>query len=112
MGKVRTLLACRDCGQQLARWAGRCPGCGGWGTIEERAATELAAGGVEVTVLVHDGDEDQRVRTGFAGVDRVLGGGLVPGSVMLLAGEPGISKYAIPAIRRRSDMWPRWRSDS
>src|SRR5918994_1965016 len=89
------LLACRDCGQQLARWAGRCPGCGGWGTIEERAATEMAAGGVEVTVLGHDGDEDQRVPTGFAGVDRVLGGGLVPGSVALLAGEPGIGKSTL-----------------
>src|SRR5918994_1504823 len=89
------LLACRDCGQQLARWAGRCPGCGGWGTIEERAATEMAAGGVEVTVLLHDGDEDQRVPTGFAGVDRVLGGGLVPGSVVLLAGEPGIGKSTL-----------------
>src|SRR5919106_1731054 len=59
VGKVRTLLVCRDCGQQLARWAGRCPGCGGWGTIEERAATEMAAGGVEVTVLVHDGEDRQ-----------------------------------------------------
>jgi DNA repair protein RadA/Sms len=95
MAKVRTLLACRDCGQQLARWAGRCPGCGGWGTIEERAATEVAGAGVEVGSLAHDGDDDRRVSTGFAGVDRVLGGGLVPGSVALLAGEPGIGKSTL-----------------
>jgi DNA repair protein RadA/Sms len=94
VGKVRTALACRDCGQQLARWAGRCPGCGGWGTIEERSASG-ADGAVEVASLAHDADEERRVSTGFAGVDRVLGGGLVPGSVALLAGEPGIGKSTL-----------------
>jgi DNA repair protein RadA/Sms len=94
VGKARILLACRDCGQQLARWAGRCPGCGGWGTIEERAAV-TAGGNVEVATLAHEDDDERRVSTGFAGVDRVLGGGLVPGAVALIAGEPGIGKSTL-----------------
>jgi DNA repair protein RadA/Sms len=94
VGKVRTLLACRDCGQQLAQWAGRCPGCGAWGTIEERSR-DTSPGSVELGTLAHEPDDERRVSTGFAGVDRVLGGGLVPGTVALLAGEPGIGKSTL-----------------
>jgi DNA repair protein RadA/Sms len=94
VGKVRTILSCRDCGQQLARWAGRCPGCGGWGTIEERAGGTAAAP-IVVQTLSHEHDDERRVPTGIAGVDRVLGGGIVPASVALLAGEPGIGKSTL-----------------
>jgi DNA repair protein RadA/Sms len=93
VGKVRTVVACRECGQQLARWAGRCPGCGGWGTIEERAGGTAAA--VPLETLAHERDDERRVPTGLAGVDRVLGGGLVPATVALLAGEPGIGKSTL-----------------
>ena len=94
MGKVRTILACRTCGQQLAQWAGRCPGCGSWGTIEEaRGGTAPIAASLER--LAHDVEDDERRPTGFAGVDRVLGGGLVPATVALLAGEPGIGKSTL-----------------
>lgn len=94
MGKVRTLLACSECGQQLAQWVGRCPGCGAWGTIEERAGGTAPAA-VALQTLEHDGAVDRRVSTGFPGMDRVLGGGLVPASVALLAGEPGIGKSTL-----------------
>ncbi len=94
MGKVRTLLACSSCGQQLAQWAGRCPGCGAWGTIEERAGG-TAPSAVALQTLEHDGAVERRVPTGFPGIDRVLGGGLVPASVALLAGEPGIGKSTL-----------------
>ncbi|HSJ50466.1 MAG TPA: ATPase domain-containing protein [Actinomycetota bacterium] len=97
MGKTRTVLACRDCGQQLAQWAGRCPGCGAWGTIEERASGigGTAADTVDLRPLVAEPEHERRVPTGIAGIDRVLGGGLVPAAVALLAGEPGIGKSTL-----------------
>ncbi len=94
VGKVRTVLSCRECGQQLAQWAGRCPGCGAWGTIEERAGG-TAQGSIALGTLEHEAEDDRRIATGLAGVDRVLGGGLVPGTVALLAGEPGIGKSTL-----------------
>ncbi|GIU99019.1 MAG: DNA repair protein RadA [Actinomycetota bacterium] len=94
MGRVRTVLACSGCGQQLAQWAGRCPGCGAWGTIRETAPARSGSG-VALETLEHDGGAEPRVTTGLAGLDRVLGGGLVPASVVLLAGEPGIGKSTL-----------------
>ena len=98
MGKVRTILSCRECGQQLAQWAGRCPGCGAWGTIEEGGARP-ASTRVPLETLAHEDADDRRVSTGLPGIDRVLGGGLVPSTVALLAGEPGISKVYLSARR-------------
>jgi DNA repair protein RadA/Sms len=99
VSKVRTLHVCRDCEQQLGQWAGRCPGCGAWGTIEERRAEagRSRSGGppVEPATLGNAPEREDRISSGFAGVDRVLGGGLVPGSVALLAGEPGIGKSTL-----------------
>jgi DNA repair protein RadA/Sms len=94
VGKVRTLLVCRECGQQLAQWAGRCPGCGSWGTIDERAGG-TAPGAVDLRSLAQESEDERRFPTGFAGFDRVLGGGLVPATVALLAGEPGIGKSTL-----------------
>lgn len=88
---------CSGCGQQSAQWAGRCPGCGAWGTIAERALVP-AGSGAEVVPLAAgtSGPETlDRVPTGSDGVDRVLGGGLVPAGVALLAGEPGIGKSTL-----------------
>ncbi|HXF36361.1 MAG TPA: ATPase domain-containing protein, partial [Actinomycetota bacterium] len=93
MGKVRTLIACSGCGRRLARWSGRCPSCGAWGTVEERAprpAPDLRVATLEVLP-----EDVERVATGLSGVDRVLGGGLVPASVVLLAGEPGVGKSTL-----------------
>lgn len=95
MGKARTILACSGCGRQVARWAGRCPDCRAWGTIEEQAMVGTASRLVQLGTLTDDGAAERRVPTGFAGIDRVLGGGLVPASVALLAGEPGIGKSTL-----------------
>jgi len=94
VGKVRTLLSCSECGQQLAQWTGRCPGCGAWGTIRERGPGGGSAQ-VQLVTLASETDGDRRVSTGLPGIDRVLGGGLVPASVALLAGEPGIGKSTL-----------------
>jgi DNA repair protein RadA/Sms len=98
------VYGCTGCGQQLARWAGRCPGCGAWGSIAEQRAP-VARGGpgspsdvvrpVPLLELGASEDTERRVATGIPGVDRVLGGGLVPASVVLLAGEPGIGKSTL-----------------
>lgn len=94
MARPRTIFACSDCRQQVAQWVGRCPGCGAWGTIETSAARETGAAS-PVVMLGGSSAAEPRVPTGIQGVDRVLGGGLVPASVVLLAGEPGIGKSTL-----------------
>ena len=97
--KQRTILACSGCRQQVSQWVGRCPGCGQWGTIDEVRGANPA--GIRsgspppLVTLASAPDDEQRVSTGFAGIDRVLGGGVVPASVVLLAGEPGIGKSTL-----------------
>jgi DNA repair protein RadA/Sms len=92
VAKVRTIYACATCRQQVSRWVGRCPGCGEWGTIDAAVAGSAAA---PVVMLADPSAIEDRVATGIAGLDRVLGGGLVPASVLLLAGEPGIGKSTL-----------------
>lgn len=95
MSKVRSVLSCTGCGQQLAQWAGRCPGCGAWGTIEA-SSDGVSSPGVKLSSLtIVDGSSRERIGTGYESIDRVLGGGIVPASVMLLAGEPGIGKSTL-----------------
>ena len=99
MAKVRVIHECRECGQQVGQWAGRCPGCGAWGSITEagpsRPRGRLAAPAAALETLGGGPEHDRRVGTGFPSVDRVLGGGIVPASVALLAGEPGIGKSTL-----------------
>ena len=97
MAKARVVFACSACSQQLAQWAGRCPGCGEWGSVEEVRATARQPGiGAAPVALTAEGTEpDERVATGLPDLDRVLGGGLVPSSVILLAGPPGIGKSTL-----------------
>ena len=94
MGKTRVALACSGCGQPASQWVGRCPSCGEWGTIGQRAPA-VPAGREAVPLVVPDERPDERLSTGLPGVDRVIGGGLVPGSVVLVAGEPGIGKSTL-----------------
>jgi DNA repair protein RadA/Sms len=100
MGKVRRLFVCSTCERPSAQWSGRCSSCGEWGTVTEHPVGTAGGGRGGTPVAVQPLDlarsvEEHRIRTGFQGVDRVLGGGLVPGSVVLLAGAPGIGKSTL-----------------
>ncbi|MGQ0804450.1 MAG: DNA repair protein RadA [Actinomycetota bacterium] len=103
MAKARTIHRCTECGATAARWLGRCPTCGEWGTVvEEAAATshEHAAprpqpGDVAMPIAEVDPDGAPVRPTGVGELDRVLGGGLVAGSVTVLGGEPGIGKSTL-----------------
>jgi DNA repair protein RadA/Sms len=94
MTRPRTIFTCSGCRQQVAQWVGRCPGCAAWGTIGSSvgAAPGLVA---PVLNLGENSGTEPRISTGIQGLDRVLGGGLVPASVILLAGEPGIGKSTL-----------------
>ena len=102
-GKVKQSYKCAECGNVTARWFGRCPECQAWGTIDEAggnapALRKVTAGAVSAPAKpIQDVDvEAARARpTGVGELDRVLGGGLVPGSVVLLAGEPGVGKSTL-----------------
>ncbi|MBI3003049.1 MAG: DNA repair protein RadA [candidate division NC10 bacterium] len=103
MAKERTAFVCQQCGYQTVRWMGKCPDCGTWASLlEERAATRGAAGrpGASggpaprpITAVPTDGT--LRIPLGLAEADRALGGGLTPGSVLILGGEPGIGKSTL-----------------
>jgi len=96
MAKERVLFTCAECGRASAQWAGRCSGCGAWGSFQERpAASAGAALPTALETLATASEPERRVGTGSEGLDRVLGGGLVPGSVILLAGGPGIGKSTL-----------------
>jgi DNA repair protein RadA/Sms len=104
VGRARSAYACTECGARAARWLGRCPGCGAWSTLVEepelraQRAAEFAAAPVRPgPVALRDvaSDGAPRVATGIPELDRVLGGGLVPGAVVLLGGEPGIGKSTL-----------------
>lgn len=109
--KQRTVHACTQCGTQHAKWAGRCAGCGDWNTLEEqvdepesRAAPPTARPG-PTTLSDVDLTVGHPSPTGLGELDRVLGGGLVPGSVTLLGGEPGIGKSTL--LLQLVARWPR-----
>ena len=93
--KDRIAFVCSACGQRLSQWTGRCPGCAAWGTVDQTGAVSGAGRDVVRPVALHAGEDEPRIRTGVPGLDRVLGGGLVPGSVVMLAGPPGIGKSTL-----------------
>ena len=102
MPKLKTLYICQQCGQQSIKWAGRCPSCGAWNAMVEEVVEATSAMSsptldiVTPTALADVSlDDAVRVRTGLGEFDRVLGGGLVPGSVTLVGGEPGIGKSTL-----------------
>jgi len=101
MTKLKTTFICQQCGAQAVKWAGRCPSCGTWNSlVEELIETPLhatvAAASVTPTALTDVAvDETARFSTGIGELDRVLGGGLVAGSVTLLGGEPGVGKSTL-----------------
>ena len=104
MAKVSTQYVCSNCGAKAPQMIGRCPVCGEWGTYEEELTTEIVKrkGGVSLrrgakAQRLHEVDakEEMRIDMHSSELNRVLGGGLVPGSLVLLGGEPGIGKSTL-----------------
>ena len=101
MKSARPAHRCTECGYASAKWVGRCPECQAWGTVEEHGtpAVRTTAPGRVTSAAVPIGQVDGRQATarstGVDELDRVLGGGLVPGAVALLAGEPGVGKSTL-----------------
>ena len=106
MAKEKTIFLCNDCGYESPKWAGKCPSCGAWNSLVEKrvrtggsvgtgASSSFAAQSQPVLIDTVSTDELPRISMGDAELDRVLGGGLVPGSLVLLGGEPGIGKSTL-----------------
>jgi DNA repair protein RadA/Sms len=104
MTKFKTLYLCQECGAESSKWIGKCPSCGQWNTyVEEIVSTEkkaqsaLTVSAVSKPVVLDDitSEHLERINLGMAEFNRVLGGGLVPGSLVLIGGEPGIGKSTL-----------------
>ncbi len=114
-GKMKTVFFCQECGYESAKWMGQCPGCKAWNTMVEEpaaprstASLRKGAGSLQQAGAGRGGEHSQpvplskvqnqeevRMKTGFAELDRVLGGGMVPGSLVLVGGDPGIGKSTL-----------------
>jgi DNA repair protein RadA/Sms len=101
---VKTIFSCQSCGYQSPKWLGKCPDCGGWdGFVEERQATgplsvtrnAVVAPSMPVPIDSIEIDHEQRLLTTIHEFDRVLGGGLVQGTLVLVGGDPGIGKSTL-----------------
>ena len=112
MAKDKTMYVCENCGQESPKWIGKCPACGQWNTFKEIKVSSdtgtMAARSAAKSVLTASADrnrplhlrdisakDEPRISTGDGEFDRVLGGGLVKGSIVLLGGEPGIGKSTL-----------------
>ncbi len=112
MAKLRSAYVCSECGYESSRWYGKCPSCGEWNTLEEqvrevapappsarvtRGAQRVALAPSDLPTAIRDIStaDEPRYSTGMGELDRVLGGGIVKGSLLLLGGDPGIGKSTI-----------------
>jgi DNA repair protein RadA/Sms len=104
MAKLKSLYSCTECGGQTLKWQGQCPHCQAWNTLVEAVAESaptgnrfslIAEGGKVQRLSEVEAREASRVSTGIAEFDRVLGGGIVPGGVVLIGGDPGIGKSTL-----------------
>ena len=103
MAKAKTIFVCSECGNESPKWLGKCPACNSWNTfyeqkIDKYTETNKAEKKINNTpkpLNTYVGQESDRTSTGYMELDRVLGGGLVRGSLILLGGEPGIGKSTL-----------------
>lgn len=105
MAKSRTIYACQSCGAQSPKWMGRCPECGEWNSLVEEQEVSASATAVEklktgsqsvpTPITAIESGQDFRFSSCIHEMDRVLGGGIVPGSVVLIGGDPGIGKSTL-----------------
>jgi DNA repair protein RadA/Sms len=103
MSKTKSVFACQSCGYHTPKWLGRCPDCGAWNTFVEeqhamsrrstQASTTPTQPPLPLTQVARSGEE--RLLTGIGELDRVLGGGVVSGSLVLVGGDPGIGKSTL-----------------
>jgi DNA repair protein RadA/Sms len=101
MAKQAVVFVCAECAAETLKWQGQCPQCARWNTLEQRAVARRAPGAASPAAAAPSAvsalsvEELPRLGTGMSELDRVLGGGLIPGSVTLLGGEPGIGKSTL-----------------
>jgi DNA repair protein RadA/Sms len=103
--KTETLFVCQECGHQVGKWLGKCPECGEWNSLVEEKTQATRRGGSrngfqlrEVTAVAFseiEPQDDRRLPSGVTEFDRVLGGGIVPGTLVLIGGDPGIGKSTL-----------------
>jgi DNA repair protein RadA/Sms len=110
MPRPTTIHVCSECGHESAKWHGQCPGCDAWNALVETAVAAAPArgpgaakaGGARPSVPRTLGDVEAvqvaRMKTGIGELDRVLGGGIVPGSLVLIGGSPGIGKSTLTTM--------------
>ena len=100
---AKTIFVCNECGYESAKWMGKCPACNSWNTFFEQKIEKVTENGAKKikekqepkALNTYKGQDVSRTSTGFNELDRVLGGGLVKGSLVLLGGEPGIGKSTL-----------------
>src|SRR5687768_14620536 len=104
MAKAKRIFTCQSCGHQTAKWLGKCPDCDAWNSyVEEavvtprkgRAVSNPQPATLPLPLTAVRRDEDERLRTDIGELDRVLGGGIVQGSLVLIGGDPGIGKSTL-----------------
>ena len=105
MAKIKIKFACTDCGTESPKWLGKCPGCGAWNTMVEEKETTIRTQGIGLSnlhakekalpIISIKGEEEPRIATKLNELNRVLGGGVVPGSLILVGGDPGIGKSTL-----------------
>ena len=107
--KKKMMYVCQNCGYDNTRWMGKCPSCGAWNTMAEEIVVPpaeerrgVASAGEPPQPIAEIRAEDlPRFSTGSGELDRVLGGGVIPGSIVLIVGDPGVGKSSLPCAPRR-----------
>ena len=104
MAKIKSVYVCSECGYESPKWYGKCPSCGNWNTMNEEVVSKSDVSSINkrqavytkpVSITDISTKDEHRYITKISELDRVLGGGLVNGSLILLGGEPGIGKSTL-----------------